>query len=37
MQPKSIQVTHVTINTNLKFIENSSTPWHGAVDQDWRS
>ena len=22
---------------NLKFIEISSTPWHGAVNQDWRS
>ena len=21
----------------LKFIEISSTPWHGSVDQDWRS
>ena len=24
-------------NLNLKLIEISSTPWHGAVDQDWRS
>ena len=24
-------------NSNLKFIENLSTPWCGAVDQDWRS
>ena len=24
-------------NLNLKFIKISSTPWHGAVDQDWRS
>ena len=24
-------------NLNLKFIEISSTPWHGAVDQDWQS
>ena len=21
----------------FKFHENSSSPWHGAVDQDWRS
>ena len=24
-------------NSHLNFIKNSSTPWHGAVDQDWRS
>ena len=24
----------VTRNSNLKLIETSSTPWHGAVDQD---
>ena len=24
-------------NLNLKFIEISSTPWCGAVDQEWRS
>ena len=24
-------------NLNLKFIEILLTPWHGAVDQDWRS
>ena len=24
-------------NLNLKFINISSTPWHGAMDQDWRS
>ena len=23
-------------NLNFKFIEISSTPWHGPVDQDWR-
>ena len=28
---------NVTRNSNLNFVENSSTPWHGAVDQDWRS
>ena len=28
---------NITRNLNLNFIENSSTPWHGAVDQDWRS
>ena len=28
---------NVTGNLQLNFIENSSTPWHGAVDQDWRS
>ena len=28
---------NVTGNLNLNFIKNSSTPWHGAVDQDWRS
>ena len=21
----------------FKFVKNSSTPWHNAVDQDWRS
>ena len=24
-------------NSNSNFITNSSTPWHGAVDQEWRS
>ena len=24
-------------NSNLKFIEILSTPWHAAMDQDWRS
>ena len=28
---------NVTRNLNLNFVKNSSTPWHGAVDQDWRS
>ena len=28
---------NVTRNMNLKFIKNLSTPWHGPVDQDWRS
>ena len=28
---------NVTRNLDLEFIENSSTPWHGAVDQDWGS
>ena len=28
---------NITRNSNLNFIKNSSTPWHGAVDQDWRS
>ena len=38
IQQKGIQVTcGVSQNLNLKFIEMSSTPWHGAVDQDWRS
>ena len=27
---------NVTRNLNLNFIKNLSTPWHGAVDQDWR-
>ena len=27
---------NIARNLNLKFIENSSTPWDGAVDQDWR-
>ena len=28
---------NVARNLNLNFIKNLSTPWHGAVDQDWRS
>ena len=28
---------NVARNLNLKFIKNLNTPWHGAVDQDWRS
>ena len=28
---------NITRNSNLNFIGNLSTPWHGAVDQDWRS
>ena len=28
---------NVTRNLNLNFVKNLSTPWHGAVDQDWRS
>ena len=37
-QPKAIQLTHGMLqNSNLKFIEILSTPWHGAVDQYWRS
>ena len=24
-------------DSNLKFMETLSTPWHGAVNQDWRS
>ena len=28
---------NIAINLNLNFIKNLSTPWHGAVDQDWRS
>ena len=27
---------NVTRNLNLNIVENSSTPWHGAVDQNWR-
>ena len=39
MQPKGIQVTHGTLQKFkfLKFIKISSTLWHGAVDQDFRS
>ena len=39
MQPKGMQVTCGTLqkNSNLKFFEISSTPLHGAVDQDLRS
>ena len=29
------KVWNITINLN--FIKNLSTPWHGSVDQDWRS
>ena len=36
MQPKSIQVTHGT-SQKFKFEFHLSTPWRGAVDQDWRS
>ena len=28
---------NIARNLILNFVENSSTPWHGAVDQDWRS
>ena len=28
---------NVSRNSNLNFVKNSSTPWHSAVDQDWRS
>ena len=28
---------NITKNLILEFIKILSTPWHGAVDQDWRS
>ena len=28
---------NVARDLNLNFVENSSTPWHSAMDQDWRS
>ena len=28
---------NITRNSNLNFVKNLSTPWHGAVDQDWTS
>ena len=28
---------NITRNSNMNFVKNLSTPWHGAVDQDWRS
>ena len=39
IQPKGTHVTHGMLQkiSNFKFLKISSTLWHGAVDQDWRS
>ena len=28
---------HMECHNEFEFEFHSSTPWHGAVDQDWRS
>ena len=36
MRPKSVQL-HMECRKKFEFEFHSSTPWHGAVDQNWRS